>query len=79
MRITPKMSQTNNQKQVGPAATEELQKLQDAVPPFPNDLAFQVIDEELGAGRTWQDVFTDVSPQPVAAASLAQVCGWMTG
>jgi hypothetical protein len=29
-------------KQVGPAATEELQKLQDAVPPFPNEVAFQV-------------------------------------
>lgn len=28
--------------QVGPAATEELQKLQDAVPPFPNEVAFQV-------------------------------------
>ena len=27
---------------MGPAATEELQKLQDAVPPFPNEVAFQV-------------------------------------
>lgn len=32
------------------------------------------MNEELGPGRTWQDVFSEISPEPVAAASLAQVC-----
>ena len=56
---------------IGPAATEELQKLQDAVPPFSNDVAMKIIEEELG--RPWTEVFSEMSPEPIAAASLAQV------
>ncbi|TFJ81204.1 hypothetical protein NSK_007471 [Nannochloropsis salina CCMP1776] len=37
---------------IGPAATEELQKLQDAVPPFSNDVAFAILEGELGC--PWQ-------------------------
>ena len=58
--------------QVGPAAMEELQKLQDAVPPFSNEIAYKLIEKELG-GRPWREVFSEISTQPVAAASLAQV------
>ena len=57
--------------QVGPAATEELQKLQDAVPPFSNEIAYKLIEKELG--RPWREVFSEISSQPIAAASLAQV------
>lgn len=56
---------------IGPAATDELQKLQDAVPPFSNDIAFKILEEELGC--PWQDVFSELSTEPIAAASLAQV------
>eukprot|EP00899_Mesostigma_viride_P014434 jgi/Mesvir1/22992/Mv05685-RA.2 len=56
---------------VGPVAMAELAKLQDAVPVFPSDVAYAVIEEELG--RPWQEVFAELSPEPVAAASLAQV------
>jgi len=56
---------------VGPAATEELAKLQDAVPPFPNEVAFRLMEEELGVKPT--EIFSEISEKPVAAASLAQV------
>jgi aarF domain-containing kinase len=58
---------------VGPAATEELSKLQDAVPPFSNEVALALLDKELG--RSHLEVFSEISPKPIAAASLAQVRG----
>jgi predicted unusual protein kinase regulating ubiquinone biosynthesis (AarF/ABC1/UbiB family) len=50
---------------------EELALLQDQLPPFPNELAYQFIEEELG-GRPDQ-IYAELTPQPVAAASLGQV------
>ncbi|CAN0148454.1 unnamed protein product, partial [Ascophyllum nodosum] len=56
---------------IGPAATEELAKLQDAVPPFPSPLAFEVLEEELG--RPPSEIFSELSEEPIASASLSQV------
>mmetsp|Transcript_58445 Transcript_58445/g.186321 ORF Transcript_58445/g.186321 Transcript_58445/m.186321 type:complete len:551 (+) Transcript_58445:644-2296(+) len=50
---------------------EELKTLQDKVPPFPNDMAFAQIERELG--RPLNEVFSEISQEPVAAASLGQV------
>eukprot|EP00640_Fibrocapsa_japonica_P000829 CAMPEP_0113934326 /NCGR_PEP_ID=MMETSP1339-20121228/1653_1 /TAXON_ID=94617 /ORGANISM="Fibrocapsa japonica" /LENGTH=726 /DNA_ID=CAMNT_0000936077 /DNA_START=52 /DNA_END=2232 /DNA_ORIENTATION=+ /assembly_acc=CAM_ASM_000762 len=50
---------------------EELQKLQDRVPPFDNSLAFQTIEQELG--RPFDEVFELVQEDPIAAASIGQV------
>ncbi|KAK1551184.1 hypothetical protein Q3G72_031599 [Acer saccharum] len=49
----------------------ELCILQDDVPPFPNQVAFNIIEEELG--RPLEAVFTKISSQTIAAASLGQV------
>ncbi|MBS3027834.1 MAG: AarF/ABC1/UbiB kinase family protein [Dolichospermum sp. DET50] len=49
----------------------ELIKLQDQLPPFDNDLAYQIIETELD--RSIGEIFRELSPQPVAAASLGQV------
>jgi predicted unusual protein kinase regulating ubiquinone biosynthesis (AarF/ABC1/UbiB family) len=56
---------------VPPVYLEELTKLQDQLPPFPNEIAYQFIEEELGAPP--QEVYAELSPQPIAAASLGQV------
>ncbi|MGQ4650382.1 AarF/UbiB family protein [Lyngbya aestuarii] len=50
---------------------EELIKLQDQLPPFDNALAFSIIEEELG--RTVATMYRQISPDPIAAASLGQV------
>jgi predicted unusual protein kinase regulating ubiquinone biosynthesis (AarF/ABC1/UbiB family) len=50
---------------------QELTKLQDQLPPFSNDVAMAIILEELG--RSPEKVFAELSPMPVAAASLGQV------
>ncbi len=50
---------------------EELSILQDQLPPFPNSVAFQFIEEELGGSP--YELFASISAQPVAAASLGQV------
>jgi predicted unusual protein kinase regulating ubiquinone biosynthesis (AarF/ABC1/UbiB family) len=50
---------------------EELSTLQDQLPPFPNSVAFQFIEEELNASP--YELYAEISPQPVAAASLGQV------
>jgi predicted unusual protein kinase regulating ubiquinone biosynthesis (AarF/ABC1/UbiB family) len=54
-------------------AMKELQQLQDNVKRFPNDVARAVVEEELGPGRTLEDVYSEFSKEPIAAASLAQV------
>lgn len=56
---------------VPPVYLEELTRLQDQLPPFPNEIAYQFIEEELGAPP--QDIYVELSPQPIAAASLGQV------
>jgi aarF domain-containing kinase len=49
----------------------ELQKLCDKVPPFDSKVAMQTITEELGANP--DELFSELTPKPVAAASLGQV------
>ncbi len=56
---------------VPPIFLEELSKLQDQIPPFPNEIAFQFIREELGKHPS--EVYAEISPKPIAAASLGQV------
>ncbi len=51
---------------------EELQKLQDDVPRFPNEVAFRVACEELGIDD-FESVFLLEQEEPVAAASIGQV------
>mmetsp|Transcript_46117 Transcript_46117/g.68700 ORF Transcript_46117/g.68700 Transcript_46117/m.68700 type:complete len:824 (-) Transcript_46117:1737-4208(-) len=50
---------------------EELQKLQDDVPRFSNELALATVEEELGI--KFGEVFELVQEEPVAAASIGQV------
>jgi ubiquinone biosynthesis protein len=49
----------------------ELDKLQSNVPPFLTEDAYQIIQEELGAPVA--ELFATFTPQPLAAASTAQV------
>ncbi|RAL52971.1 hypothetical protein DM860_007739 [Cuscuta australis] len=49
----------------------ELCILQDDVPPFPNQVAFNIIEEELG--QPLEAVFRQISSKTIAAASLGQV------
>ena len=56
---------------LSPDAMTELQKLCDKVPSFDNKVAFDCLEAELGC--KWQDVYTELGPDPVAAASLGQV------
>jgi ubiquinone biosynthesis protein len=50
---------------------DELVKLQDRVPPFPNEIACRIIEQELG--MTIGEAFADFDPTPLASASVAQV------
>lgn len=50
---------------------EELIKLQDQLPSFDNAIAFNIIETELD--RSIEEIFSEISPDPLAAASLAQV------
>ncbi|GAB4464477.1 MAG: AarF/ABC1/UbiB kinase family protein [Elainellaceae cyanobacterium] len=50
---------------------DELVKLQDKLPPFANDIAFGIVEAELE--RPVSELYQEISPAPVAAASLGQV------
>ncbi|GGA13404.1 AarF/ABC1/UbiB kinase family protein [Okeania sp. KiyG1] len=50
---------------------EELTKLQDQLPPFDNQKAISIIETELG--QNINNIYSEISPRPVAAASLGQV------
>lgn len=50
---------------------EELVKLQDQLPSFDSAIAFRIIATELN--RPLAEVFKQISPEPIAAASLGQV------
>ncbi|AKG21024.1 ABC1 kinase family protein [Calothrix sp. 336/3] len=50
---------------------EELIKLQDQLPAFDNAIAYKIIETDLG--RPVKDIYSELSPEPVAAASLGQV------
>lgn len=54
-------------------AMRELQKLQDGVRRFDNQIARQLVEDELGPGVALEDVYSEFSEDPIAAASLAQV------
>lgn len=56
---------------LSPAAMNELQKLCDKVPSYDNDVAMAVIEQELG--MPWHQAYAELSPAPIAAASLGQV------
>ena len=56
---------------LSPEAMTELQKLCDKVPSFDNKIAFDTLERELGC--KWQEVYSELGPDPVAAASLGQV------
>jgi len=56
---------------VPPGYLEELTILQDQLPSFPNEIAYRFIEEELGAAP--KDIYSYLSPEPIAAASLGQV------
>lgn len=56
---------------VPPLYLEELAKLQDQLPAFPNKLAYQFIEEELGAPP--DELYEELTASPIAAASLGQV------
>ncbi|KAK4341584.1 hypothetical protein RND71_040085 [Anisodus tanguticus] len=56
---------------LSPAVMVELQKLCDKVPSFPDDVAMALIEEELG--EPWNNIYSELSPSPIAAASLGQV------
>ena len=50
----------------------ELRQLQDAVPPFPSQQAFEVLRRQLGV-RNLDEKFATLSSTPVASASIGQV------
>lgn len=56
---------------VSPIYLEEFTRLQDQLPAFSNDIAYRFIEEELGGSP--DELYAELSPRPVAAASLGQV------
>ncbi|KAK3143583.1 hypothetical protein QOZ80_4AG0302140 [Eleusine coracana subsp. coracana] len=56
---------------IPPAYLDQLSLLQDRIAPFSTELAFNIIEMELG--QPLDTIFSEISPEPVAAASLGQV------
>ncbi|XP_062184227.1 uncharacterized aarF domain-containing protein kinase At1g71810, chloroplastic isoform X3 [Phragmites australis] len=56
---------------IPPAYLDELSLLQDRIAPFSTEVAFNIIENELGLPLDM--IFSEISPEPVAAASLGQV------
>ena len=56
---------------LSPKTMYELQKLCDKVPSYDSNIAFATIERELG--KPVNDIFSEITPEPVAAASLGQV------
>ncbi len=56
---------------VPPTYLDELTSLQDQIPSFPNEVAYRFIEEELGESP--ETIYAEISPKPLAAASLGQV------
>ena len=56
---------------LSPQAMVQLQQLCDKVPPFDSTLAMETIRGDLGAEI--ESLYTEITPEPVAAASLGQV------
>lgn len=56
---------------LSPALAEELEALQDRVPPFPSSQCLEIIEANLG--KSIPDVFSRLDYEPLASASVAQV------
>ncbi|MDX2254067.1 MAG: AarF/ABC1/UbiB kinase family protein [Pseudanabaenaceae cyanobacterium bins.39] len=56
---------------VPPVFMDELAELQDQLPAFPNEIAYQFIRDALGDDPA--EVYAEISENPIAAASLGQV------
>lgn len=56
---------------LSPAAMNEMQKLCDKVPSFDSKVAMAQLEQELGA--PWHEIYAELTPEPIAAASLGQV------
>ncbi|KAK4489919.1 hypothetical protein RD792_000567 [Penstemon davidsonii] len=56
---------------IPPSYLDELSLLQDRIAPFSTGVAFDIIEQELGLPI--DALFSEISPEPVAAASLGQV------
>lgn len=56
---------------LSPAAMNELQKLCDKVPSFDSKVAMDMLEQELGS--PYYEVYAELTPEPIAAASLGQV------
>lgn len=56
---------------VGEAATLDLLRLQDALPPVPFGVIAQAMEDSFG--RPLSELFVEVEPEPIGAASIAQV------
>ncbi|WZZ68763.1 hypothetical protein YC2023_080133 [Brassica napus] len=56
---------------IPPIYLDELSLLQDQITPFSTEVAFNMIEDELGLSI--DELFSEISPEPVAAASLGQV------
>ncbi|XP_017981465.1 PREDICTED: uncharacterized aarF domain-containing protein kinase At1g71810, chloroplastic isoform X1 [Theobroma cacao] len=56
---------------IPPSYLDELSLLQDQITPFSTEVAFDTIEKELGLPI--DELFSEISPEPVAAASLGQV------
>ncbi|WMV27143.1 hypothetical protein MTR67_020528 [Solanum verrucosum] len=56
---------------IPPSYLDELSLLQDRITPFSSEVAFGIIEKELG--MPIDVMFSEISPEPVAAASLGQV------
>jgi aarF domain-containing kinase len=56
---------------LSPRSMVELQKLCDKVPSYDSTIAFATIERELG--KPVKELFSEITPEPVAAASLGQV------
>ncbi|XP_050363742.1 uncharacterized aarF domain-containing protein kinase At1g71810, chloroplastic [Argentina anserina] len=56
---------------IPPSYLDELSLLQDRISPFSNEVAIKTIENELALPI--DEIFSEISPEPVAAASLGQV------
>ncbi|MFM5981706.1 MAG: ABC1 kinase family protein [Sphaerospermopsis kisseleviana] len=56
---------------IPPIYVDELANLQDQLPPFANEEAYNIIEEEFGI--PYNQVYAELNPDPVASASLGQV------
>ncbi|KAM3712104.1 hypothetical protein ACB098_01G159400 [Castanea mollissima] len=64
-------SEHSNLDLIPPSYLDELSLLQDRISPFSTEVAFNTIEQELGLPI--DEIFSEISPEPIAAASLGQV------